>query len=279
MVRDAALDRVPHGLGDGTVLEERLAEEAEVVHDHVGARGEQAFDRSDHLEAVGRPCEEQLRTRRDVVHDLEQRDALVAAAPRAAVRDGHVAEIAALQRLPQAVDAVGDDTDDHPAAVGALGANEVGPRRRVAFGRCAADPENGRVGRTHRTHPPELGDLVERGGVDAAADAPAIEIDTVDRHAGLLERRQLLGAQLRAIHVHPQLAVRRARRVGRYEGAGERPHPLLRGAQPTAHLAGRGASVRAGSAHEPVERVWRRFHGQGGRRIEGAERDERGDCR
>ena len=196
VIRDAALDGAPHRLGHGAVLEVRLAEEAEVVDDHVGARREEAVDRLDHLEAVGRPGEEQLRARRDVVHDLEQSGTFVAAAaPAAAVGDRHVGQVAALLRVAQVVDAVGDDANDYSAAVEALGAHEVGPRRRVAFGRGAAGAHDGPVGRTHCMHPRERGDPVECGGIDAAADTAPSGLDTVHRHAGLLQRRQLLGAQ------------------------------------------------------------------------------------
>jgi hypothetical protein len=87
------------------------------------------------------------------------------------------------------VDAVGDDSDDHAAAVEPLGAHEVGSRRRVALGSCAAGAHDGPVDRTHRMHPRERGDPVECGGIDAASDATPIGVDTVDCHASLPERR------------------------------------------------------------------------------------------
>jgi hypothetical protein len=97
MVRHASLHRRPHGGRDRSVLEVGLAEEPQIVDDHVGAGSCEALDRLDHLEAVRGPGEEQLRPRRDVVHDLDQRGALVAAPLlAAAVRNRHVGEVAAL---------------------------------------------------------------------------------------------------------------------------------------------------------------------------------------
>ncbi len=182
VVRHAGLHRRTHRRRDRPVLEVRLAEEPEIVDDHVGARGGEALDRLDHPEAVGDAREEERRARRDVVHDLEQRGTLVAAAtPARAGGNGHGGQVAALLRLLQVVDAVGDDADDHAAAVEALGAHEVGARRRVTLGRRAADPHDGGVDRTHRMHPGERGDGVERGRIDRCRGRA---------HAGARHRRR-----------------------------------------------------------------------------------------
>ena len=71
VVRDAGLHRGTDRRRDRPVLEVRLAEEPEIVDDHVRARGGEALDRLAHPEAVGDAREEERRARRDVVHDLQ----------------------------------------------------------------------------------------------------------------------------------------------------------------------------------------------------------------
>jgi hypothetical protein len=76
------------------------------------------LDRLDHLEAVAWAGKEQLSARGDVVHDLEQGRALVAAAAAAAAaRNRHVGQVDAALGVRHVVDAVGDDTDDHATAI------------------------------------------------------------------------------------------------------------------------------------------------------------------
>src|SRR4029450_4932831 len=113
------------------------------------------------------------------------------AAPRAAPGDRAGGETAALLGGPQAVDAVGDHADDHPAAVEPLGAHEIGTRRPVALGCGSTGAHDGAVDGAHRVHPREARDRVERGGVDAGTDTAATGLETVDARAGPLERRHL----------------------------------------------------------------------------------------
>src|SRR5439155_6752616 len=113
-VRHAAandrLDRAAERAG----LEERLLEEAEVVDDHVRAGGRQTSDGVDERHLAGAAArEEQPRAWRQVVDDLEERGALVAAASLAAGiggdRDGW--QIARGTSLRGMVHAVRDDAD------------------------------------------------------------------------------------------------------------------------------------------------------------------------
>ena len=88
VVRHPGGDRGAYRLGNRPVLEERLAEEAEIVDDDVGAGGGQALDRLDEGEvALDAAGEQQLGARRQVVDDLQHRPSLGPVACLAAAGD------------------------------------------------------------------------------------------------------------------------------------------------------------------------------------------------
>ena len=155
VIRNPGRHRGVDGCCHGAILEVRLAEEPQVVDDHVRAGVDQALDRVDHIEAARRPAEEKLRTGRNVVHDLEECRAFVAGALLAAevVRDLHLGEIVRGLRSRHAVDAVRDDADDHAGPVEALSAEHVRPARRIALRRDGTDACHGRVDGPDGVHP------------------------------------------------------------------------------------------------------------------------------
>src|SRR5207245_8753759 len=108
------------GERERSVGEERLVEVADVVGDHAGAGGRQAVDRVDEGEARGGALgEDELGAGGEVVDDLEQRRALVAAAPATARvgGDGDRGQVAGRLRARGVIDAVGDDAHHRAGAV------------------------------------------------------------------------------------------------------------------------------------------------------------------
>src|SRR5262249_10509389 len=165
---------------------------------------DEALDRVDHVEAGGRPAEEELRTRRDVVHDLEERRAFVAGAPvtAAVVRHDHVREVLRRLRLGEAVDAVRDDADDDTGAVDAPGGPDVLARPGLgALGRDAAGAAGGAVDAPDRRYPRERGERLERARVDARLHEAARHVDALDAYARLLQLLQLGRTERPAIKV------------------------------------------------------------------------------
>jgi hypothetical protein len=58
VIRHPGRHRGVHCFGHRTILEVRLAEESQVVDDHVRTRVDETLDRVDHIEARRRPAEE-----------------------------------------------------------------------------------------------------------------------------------------------------------------------------------------------------------------------------
>jgi hypothetical protein len=209
VIRNPGRHRGVDGCGHGTILEVRLAEEPQVVDDHVRAGVDQALDGVDHVEAARRPAEQELRARCDVVHDLEECRAFVAGASLAAevVRDLHVREIVRGLRILHAVDAVRDDAYHHAGSVEALRPERVGAARRVALRRDATRADHGPVDGPDGAHPREAGERIEGARVHARLDAAARQLDALDPHACLLQLLQLGGAEGGAIEVDLQTPV------------------------------------------------------------------------
>ena len=225
MIRHAGRHCGAHGVRHGTVLEVWFAEEAQVVDDDVRPGVDEALDRIHHVEAGRRPAEEELRTRRDIMHDLEERSAFVAGPllTAAILRDGHVREVLRCLRIGEAVDAVRDDADHDTGAVDAPGgAKLVGTTRHVALRRDAAGADDRAVDAPDRPYPRERGERVERARVDPRLHEAARHVDALDARARLSELRQLVRTERRAIEVHVQTAIGRERRRRGDESAGRR---------------------------------------------------------
>ena len=155
MVRHPACDRLPHGLREVAVLEVRLAEEAEVVDDHVRAGGREARGpRPRRRSGLSMPlANSSVGAGREVVHDLEHRGAFRSAAGRhPGGTAGPVAGSSPLGGRGARPSMPSEMTPTRtPAPVDSeLRARQVGARRRCRP-RCDARCAPRSAGRTERT--------------------------------------------------------------------------------------------------------------------------------
>ena len=178
VVGHAGLDRRPDRLSNHAVLEERLVEQADVIDDHLRAGVAEAGDGVDEGQLVAEPFgEEEGRTGREVVDDLEHGRPLVAAAcgapepPGDARACGHVAGD---DRLRDVVDAVGDHAHRDAAAIEARGTRLRPERRGVPLAGHRPSAPSARPYGHDRAHQREPRQRAEVLGAQPASREPML---------------------------------------------------------------------------------------------------------